>query len=377
VPERDDFYDVLCKRVASVLRERSVDASKASISRWAYYVAVMGVTWWSYNGYISGSPARLIVFATASWLMGAMGHDASHFAISHEPWVNNICMVGIALLCSPALWLNQHTYAHHSHTNEYDRDPDMHHFPFLRNHTRTPPHRRYKHQVYRLYVWVWYLFISFGECIWLPIRSMVTGTLYSLMHFPGEGLGWKGWAVTLAHWSWFFLFIIAPPFRHLSALRACATVVAYLALTGIYFGVFSQINHLNAESVVSDDGKKGQPSLAASSPPAQSPASPQTSCKKGREQDRDMKSGEWARNQVIASNNFCLESPLWTWIANGLNYQIEHHLFPGINHQYLHLVAPVVAETCREYGVPYKSFDSMSSIAGATLAYYKELATKS
>ena len=63
----------------------------------------------------------------------------------------------------------------------------------------------------------------------------------------------------------------------------------------------------------------------------------------------------WAAMQAIASNNFCPGSPLAFWLSNGLNYQVEHHLLPGINHEHLPAIAPIVRRTCAEFGVPYNT----------------------
>ena len=64
-------------------------------------------------------------------------------------------------------------------------------------------------------------------------------------------------------------------------------------------------------------------------------------------------------------------------LSNGLNYQIEHHLFPSINHEHLYLIQPVVKETCREFGVPYRSYDTMRAILKETASYYAALAVPS
>ena len=64
--------------------------------------------------------------AVAGWALGALGHDAGHFAVCRT-WlvVNDAAVWAMALLCNPILWQHQHTYAHHSHTNDFGRDPDL------------------------------------------------------------------------------------------------------------------------------------------------------------------------------------------------------------------------------------------------------------
>lgn len=47
-------------------------------------------------------------------------------------------------------------------------------------------------------------------------------------------------------------------------------------------------------------------------------------------------------------------SPLLGWYVGGLNYQIEHHLFPRVAHVHYPAIAPIVARTAREFGLPYQ-----------------------
>jgi fatty acid desaturase len=73
------------------------------------------------------------------------------------------------------------------------------------------------------------------------------------------------------------------------------------------------------------------------------------------------------------ANNFAPGSTLWHFLSNGLNYQIEHHLFPGLNHCHLSHISPVVQSTCEEYGVCYKSYATWSDTMQAALDWLDKL----
>lgn len=62
----------------------------------------------------------------------------------------------------------------------------------------------------------------------------------------------------------------------------------------------------------------------------------------------------WAVHQVETSVDFARENRAASWLLGGLNFQIEHHLFSRICHVNYPLIAPVVEQTCREFGVEYK-----------------------
>jgi linoleoyl-CoA desaturase len=61
----------------------------------------------------------------------------------------------------------------------------------------------------------------------------------------------------------------------------------------------------------------------------------------------------WAIHQIKTTANFAEKSPLITWCFGGLNYQIEHHLFPRISHIHYPALNKIVKETCEKFGVQY------------------------
>lgn len=58
--------------------------------------------------------------------------------------------------------------------------------------------------------------------------------------------------------------------------------------------------------------------------------------------------------QVRHSGNFSTKSFLVTQLMGGINYQIEHHLFPSMSHMLYQEIAPIVKATCRDFNIPYK-----------------------
>jgi linoleoyl-CoA desaturase len=62
----------------------------------------------------------------------------------------------------------------------------------------------------------------------------------------------------------------------------------------------------------------------------------------------------WAIHQLETTVNFARGNRVLSWLIGGLNFQVEHHLFPRISHVHYPRVARVVEATCREYGVAYR-----------------------
>jgi linoleoyl-CoA desaturase len=69
----------------------------------------------------------------------------------------------------------------------------------------------------------------------------------------------------------------------------------------------------------------------------------------------------WAVHQVETTIDFGHRNPLLTWYVGGLNYQIEHHLFPRICHIHYPRLAGIVQEVCAEHGVRYRLHGSLTS----------------
>jgi fatty acid desaturase len=62
---------------------------------------------------------------------------------------------------------------------------------------------------------------------------------------------------------------------------------------------------------------------------------------------------DWAKRQICNSGNFMNSSVIWSFLFGGINYQIEHHLFPNMNNSHYRTIAPLVKQFCLEKNIPY------------------------
>jgi linoleoyl-CoA desaturase len=70
---------------------------------------------------------------------------------------------------------------------------------------------------------------------------------------------------------------------------------------------------------------------------------------------------EWAIHQVKTTANFASKNKIITWFVGGLNYQIEHHLFPRISHIHYPAISKIVRDTCEKFGLHYIYFPTTRS----------------
>ena len=64
-------------------------------------------------------------------------------------------------------------------------------------------------------------------------------------------------------------------------------------------------------------------------------------------------------HQLFTTADFAPRNWLATFLFGGLNFQVEHHLFPEINSRHYPRIRPIVMTMCAEYNMPYHCFDTM------------------
>ena len=62
---------------------------------------------------------------------------------------------------------------------------------------------------------------------------------------------------------------------------------------------------------------------------------------------------QWITHQLATTSNYAPKSKIFSWLIGGLNYQVEHHLFPNICHVHYRKISKIVSETAKEFQVPY------------------------
>jgi linoleoyl-CoA desaturase len=81
----------------------------------------------------------------------------------------------------------------------------------------------------------------------------------------------------------------------------------------------------------------------------------------------------WAVHQIETTVDFAHRNRLLTWFIGGLNFQIEHHLFPRICHLHYPALAPLVEETCREFGLQYLALKTLRAAVASHYCWLREM----
>lgn len=92
--------------------------------------------------------------------------------------------------------------------------------------------------------------------------------------------------------------------------------------------------------------------------------------------DTKMIENEWAIHQVKTTANFSPGNKIISWFAGGLNYQIEHHLFPRISHVHYPALSRIVQEKCAAFNLPYNSIPTMGKAVYSHFRFIRDLGRK-
>lgn len=273
-------------------------------------------------------------------------HDASHFVFGSLATNHFLAASWSALsYWPPWIWHKHHVELHHTCTGEYSRDPDLRHgTPFMRKTQEAPAERYYNVSA------PWQLFSMF------VFPGMYFGQVfqYFLVRFGLKQNLWKmkGLVPTKASSAtllenaigfWFPVWIILVAYRRHSVALAVAAALSYVVSANVAYAANilpdhdTDASHANVEILrqyLSHTDKA----------------------------KRDI-GQSWYANQVAASANWA--GRRWGFVCGGINYQIEHHLFPRIHHSFYPEIAPIVQKTCSEHGVPYVHYPSFTAAAKA------------
>jgi fatty acid desaturase len=275
---------------------------------WAAF-AVIGNSWWQ----LSDAAFLAVVFAQ----FGFLGHDAGHSQIFRTRRANAVLGLACGNLgagVSYEWWTGKHN-RHHAHPNTEGADPDI----AIGALAFSPASARAGRGVQRL-------IFRYQAYLVVPMLFLEAASMHgsSIRTVTGPGCRHRGWEVALlsAHFAANLgaVFLVLPP------VKAVVFILVQQGLLGFYLACSFAPNH------------KGMPILAAS--------------------DKT----DFLRRQVLTSRNV-RGGWLTDFALGGLNYQIEHHLFPSMPRPNLRGAQALVAAFCADRDVAYTQTSLLTSYA--------------
>lgn len=252
-------------------------------------------------------------------------HDANHGAYSKRNWVNTFLGYSLNLIGANAFnWKMQHNVLHHTYTNVHEEDEDI----APRGVIRMSPHSDWKsmHKFQHIYAWflyglmtiVWMVFKDFKRLVVYHKNGMVK------KHKANIAREWVILIITKLVYIG-YIFVIPLVFTTLPWWQILIGIFIMHYITGFILAIIFQPAH------VIDGTEFPLPN-----------------------EDRALENN-WAVHQLLTTTNFGNRSHWFSWYVGGLNFQIEHHLFPNVCHVHYRKISGIVKATALEFGLPYKS----------------------
>jgi linoleoyl-CoA desaturase len=266
-------------------------------------------------------------------------HEGGHQSFSDIKWVNRVSAYFLNVMGGNALyWKVKHNINHHTYTNIEGMDEDINIEPFMRLHTT---HRKYWIHRFQHIYWVFLYGITYIS--WIFVTDFTK-------YFSGRiGPISQKWTFNehLIFWitkvSYVVLFIGLPAY-FVGILPTLIGFVIMAFVCGHTIGIVFQMAHIVEHTAFP------------------LPESDSTKIEK-----------EWAIHQVETTANFGTKNKTLSWFLGGLNFQVEHHLFPRVSHVHYPAINTIVKETCSEFNVRYLEYPSMLSAFWSHLKHLKKM----
>ena len=340
---KGDFYSTVKQRVQQYFADNGI----SSTGDWRMYLKTGMVLLLTVTSYVV-----LVFYATTLWMALLAGfalaqgialigfnimHDGSHDAYSRDKKMNWLAGFSLDLMGgNRMIWRQKHNILHHTYTNIDALDNDLRPSPML----RVSPGQGWRkiHRYQQFYAFIFYSLVTLSWTLVGDYNKFFKGRIddYRLRR-PTVAETFLFFSTKAAYYGY---ALILPAFFH----PIWHVVVAFLAIhlvCGLTLAVIFQLAHqIEGTTFVQPDPETG------------------------------VVEKDWAVNEVLASANFATKNKLATTYFGGMNFQIEHHLFPKVCHVHYAAISRIVEQACREYGITYNNFPTFRS---ALAAHYRFL----
>lgn len=266
-------------------------------------------------------------------------HDGSHGSFSKNKTINKMAGFSLNFLgASGIMWSIKHNIIHHTYTNIDGVDDDIEARPWLR---LAATQKRYKAHKFQHY-YFWFLY-SLLHIAWIFLTDYKKYFSKKIGTVPIRSLTTRE---HIAFWTAKILYtgaVVVVPIMTLGFTTWLLGFLLVMMVTGLVISMVFQLAHTVEHTefpVPADSGKI---------------------------------ENEWAIHQVATTANFATHNKLISWFVGGLNFQIEHHLFPKISHVHYPAISKIIKKTCQDFNIPYIEYPKMRHAIVSHVSYLKKL----
>lgn len=287
----------------------------------------------------------MATFAIMGFGMSGVGmsvmHDAAHGAYHNSPRINDIIASSIYLISGNlTTWQLQHNVLHHTYTNIEGLDDDLETRGLLRLHPEQPYKKMHRYQVW--YAPLLYSLLTLNWVMMKDFSQLIRYQKEGVAKFSDQQLKKEWYKLIISKVIYFFLFPVLPMILLSTAwwVPLLGFVVMHLIAGFVLSFVFQLahvVDHVDMHTIPSNGEM----------------------------------SDEFMAHQLQTTSDFARRSKLVGWFVGGLNFQVEHHLFPNICHIHYPAISEIVRNTAKEFGLPYNEHQTLVEAIRAHLRSLK------
>lgn len=351
-PNDKEFITIVRERVDDYFAENKLlkKSNTSMVIKSITMLLIYSIPFFIYINYNPSLSVSLLLWSIMAFGFAGIGmcimHDANHGAYASDHKLNQWIGYSINLAGAfAANWKIQHNILHHTYTNISDYDDDIDDKAILKLSPHTPV--KSIHRFQHIYA---FFFYSIATLYWTFFKDFLQYERYNR-----EGHYRLTW---IEHFNFMGRLLISK-FLYLFVLLAMPTIWFGIPLSkSVYCFV---LMHLLASTVLTTIFQLAHTIEGTTHPLPNS----------------DLKiENEWAIHQMNTTSNFAQKNRFITWFVGGLNYQIEHHLFPNICHIHYPQLANIVRQTSSEFQIPYLEFPQFSDALKAHIGALKRFGTR-
>ncbi|HEY0355531.1 MAG TPA: acyl-CoA desaturase, partial [Flavisolibacter sp.] len=240
---------------------------------------------------------------------------------------------------SSFMWNMKHNVIHHAYTNIDGVDDDIDIQPWLRMSTTQPKLVMHKYQ----HIYFWFLY-SLLYILWVFVLDYQKYFKGKIGQMPLKKMTLTDHVVFWSFKIFYLVLFVGLPIYTVGFTSWLVGFLVFSLLAGFVISIVFQlahtVEHTHFPVPHEDTGKLDD---------------------------------EWAIHQLKTTANFAPKNKFISWLVGGLNFQIEHHLFPKISHIHYSEIRRIIKQACAEYGVEYIEYPKMRQAIVSHVSFLKQM----
>ena len=290
-------------------------------------------------------PISVIMGIGMSGIGMSVMHDAVHGSFSNFTWLNKLFGTSMYFIGGNTFnWKVQHNLLHHTYTNIEGVDEDIDPKGMLRLSPRSQLKKIHRYQ--HIYAFFLYALMTLSRTV-NEFKQLYRYNKKGLTRQQGSSPKKEMIKLTITKMAYIGVFLILPII--IAPFSWWIIVLGFVTMhftAGVFMTIVFQMAHLVEEAE--------QPLLNS----------------------QGAIDNDWAIHELETTANFSRKSRIFAWMIGGLNYQVEHHLFPYISHIHYKDISPIVKQTALEFGVRYNENQTFFGAIGSHIRMLRKLGNR-